>query len=167
MNREMRREGGPSTPPPGGLGIGAAHRIHEEGNSHAVHLLPLTPHPTSPHPTTYPRSLPLNPPRFLLLLHLPRSFLRLDFAATLPVLFRIAVLRLVESKDSQRTADRNNSVCCFRSACLSNGAASSESPRRTFLNTAREHCCISQPKTNTSSPKYFRRLDTSSALFRS
>lgn len=29
-------------------------------------------------------------------------FSRLDFAATLPVLFRIAALRLVESEDSQR-----------------------------------------------------------------
>ena len=31
------------------------------------------------------------------------------------------------------TADRNNSACCFRSACLSNGTASSES-HETFLN---------------------------------
>lgn len=86
----------------GGLGIGAAHRTHEEGNSHAVHVLPLAPRPASPHPTTSPRTLPLNP-RFLLLLLLVllRWFLRLDFAATLPVLFRIAVLRLVESEDSQ------------------------------------------------------------------
>lgn len=38
-----------------------------------------------------------------------------------------------------------------------------ESPRGTFLNTAREHCCISQSKANSSSPKYFRRFDTSSA----
>lgn len=33
------------------------------------------------------------------------------------------------------TADRNNSACCFRSACLSNGTASSES-HETFLNTS-------------------------------
>lgn len=33
----------------GGLDIGAAHRTHEEGNSHAVHLLPLAPlHPIPP-----------------------------------------------------------------------------------------------------------------------
>lgn len=59
--REMRREGGEEVQRArvasngwagkgvytGGLGIGAAHRIHEEGNSHAVHL---SPHP-SPHST--------------------------------------------------------------------------------------------------------------------
>lgn len=50
------------------------------------------------------------------------------------------------------TADRNNSACCFRSACLSNGTASSES-HGTFLNTFANIVASRRPDAN-SSPKY-------------
>lgn len=46
------------------------------------------------------------------------------------------------------TADRNNSACCFRSACLSNGTASSES-HGTFLNTFANIVASQRPDANT------------------
>lgn len=52
----------------GGLGVGAAHRTHEEGNSHAVHLLPLAPlhpihlHHFSAHSSSRPPFSPSPPP---------------------------------------------------------------------------------------------------------
>lgn len=81
------------------------------------------------------------------------TFSRLDFAATLSVLFRYRYSATCRIRRFP-TADRNNSACCFRSACLSNGTASSES-HGTFLNIFANIVASRRRPDANSSPKYF------------
>lgn len=98
---------------PPGLGIGTARRTREEGiRTRCISFLCLSlsfssfssSSPLPPLPSSVLPVLSLFPTPFLLppFRRDRPTFSRLDFAATLPVLFRIAALRLVESEDSQR-----------------------------------------------------------------
>lgn len=62
------------------------------------------------------------------------------------------------------TADRNNSACCFRPACLSNGTASSES-HGTFLNTFANIVAPPRWPDANSSSKYLAKKKLKCSLF--